>query len=179
MGARARFAPYLLADEKLKWVGRPGQGLAVTAIDALLIPFSIFWCGFIVVWIYIAAQHSLEFALFAIPFVLMGLFLLIGRFLIDAWMRSNIFYAVTDQRALVLRGVFGTSVSSYDVGPGQNMHLKLSEKSIGTIVFGETSPFAGFGNFDLSKLYLSASAKNKFFRIENVQHVYKLLIENK
>jgi hypothetical protein len=39
----------LQPGEQLLWSGRPPRGLILHAYDAFLIPFSIFWMGFVIV----------------------------------------------------------------------------------------------------------------------------------
>ena len=93
------FAGHLLAGEKVLWSGRPRQGLMLTPRDALMIPFSLVWGGFAIFWetAVVSSKASLFMALFGIPFVVIGLFLIFGRLPFDAWLRSRIHYALTDR----------------------------------------------------------------------------------
>jgi hypothetical protein len=49
--------------------------------------------------------------LWGIPFVLIGLYLIFGRFLVDASQRDNTYYGVTDRRAIIVTGLFDRSLS--------------------------------------------------------------------
>src|ERR1700755_2988864 len=102
----------LLPGERILWAGAPPSGLLLTGRDGYQIPFSLVWCGFIVFWMWGATApvrlHPSNnpmwfFPLFGLPFVLVGLYMIAGRFVIDAWIRGRTSYAVTNQRVLVLR----------------------------------------------------------------------------
>jgi hypothetical protein len=116
----AALQPYLLPGERIAWTGRPGQGVRLRAADAFLIPFSLLWGGFAIFWeataigfAFRAGEGITSFmALWGIPFVMVGLYLIFGRFFVDAHVRARTFYAVTDRRVLVLRRVFGERLLS-------------------------------------------------------------------
>src|SRR5215211_2048824 len=84
-------------DERLLWFGGPRKGLRLQAADLFVIPFSLFWCGFALFWESMAIFSGGPFfmALFGIPFVLIGLYMVIGRFIVDAGLRERTFYGVT------------------------------------------------------------------------------------
>jgi hypothetical protein len=46
------------------------------------------------------------------PFVLVGIYLIFGRFLVEAKQGERTFYGVTDERVLVVAGLFGRKVQS-------------------------------------------------------------------
>ena len=94
---------YLTKGESLKWSGVPRQGLVFRPSDALMVPFSVFWAGFAVFWEASVLKDGAPtfFALWGIPFVLMGLYITVGRFFHDAMRRAKIEYGVTDQRIII------------------------------------------------------------------------------
>ena len=94
----------LQPGEYVLWEGSPRKGIRLQKSDAVLIPFSLFWCGFAGFWEYtvIAGGGPLIMALFGIPFILVGLYLLFGRFVSRARSLSSTHYVVTDQRLLFL-----------------------------------------------------------------------------
>lgn len=79
--AERQLAPYLLPGETLLWTGRPDPAKHVGASDILAVPFSVLWCGFAIFWtISAVAGTSPRCALFGLPFVVLGLYFVFGRF---------------------------------------------------------------------------------------------------
>lgn len=75
--------------------------------DALLIPFSLMWGGFAIFWeaSVLSNQHARDgvlFPIWGVPFVLIGLYLIIGRFFVRRWALRNTVYALTNRRAVSL-----------------------------------------------------------------------------
>ena len=68
--------------ESLLWTGQPKGGIVIRAGDAFMIPFSLMWAGFAFFWEFSVIQSGAPFffKLWGIPFVLIGLYIVIGRF---------------------------------------------------------------------------------------------------
>jgi hypothetical protein len=92
-------------DEHLLWAGRPDPSVHFTSADGYLIPFSILWGGFAISWETAAiVSRAGLFVLFDLPFVAMGLYITIGRFLYKARQKRKTLYVLTNRRAIVLVG---------------------------------------------------------------------------
>ncbi len=104
--ARRQLAPYLLPNETLLWAGRPDPAKHFGASDVFLVPFSLLWGGFAIFWLVAALIRGapVPFALFGLPFVAVGLYLIFGRFIYKANRKRQTVYGLTAGRALVAVG---------------------------------------------------------------------------
>lgn len=88
------------------WVGQPDPRVRFTGADAFLVPFSILWGGFTISWEIMAITTAGQpfFVLWGIPFVLVGLYFIFGRFIFKKRRKLVTAYALTDRRAIVCVG---------------------------------------------------------------------------
>ncbi len=164
----------VLPGERILWSGRPAQGFLFTGRDALLIPFSLVWGGFAVFWeTKVLTQPNVTplFALWGVPFVLIALYLVAGRFVLDAWIRSGMDYAVTNRRILISRsGPFGKFTAvSLDRLPDAS--ISESAGGRGTIRFGEPAPLWGRRN-SFASWTPSLDPTPQFIGIEDARNVF-------
>jgi len=149
-GDDGHFSTRLLDGERILWTGAPAKGLLLTPRDWLLIPFSLVWGSFVVFWeSKVVAQKSvpLFFILWGVPFVLIGIFFIVGRFIADAWLRGRTQYALTNQRILIERsGAFAKFAALYlDRLP--DVQLTSGANGRGTLRFGPQAPILGRNGF--------------------------------
>lgn len=87
----------LMPEEKVVWSGAPG--IKFQSKDLVLIPFSLLWTGFAVFWeaTVIRGRAPALFALWGIPFVLVGAYITVGRFFFDSYLRSRSRYFLTNR----------------------------------------------------------------------------------
>src|SRR4051794_39501741 len=105
----------LEAGERLLWSGRPRTGFRLASADVFIIPISALWCAFAVFWTERALKMAAPvFACFGLVFVAGGLYFVFGRFVTDAVRRRNTFYGLTEQRAIIVSGVFARQVKTLD-----------------------------------------------------------------
>jgi hypothetical protein len=139
-----------------------------------MIPFSLLWGGFAVFWETSAfVDHTpLFFRLWGVPFVLVGLYFIIGRFFVDAWVRGRTSYAVTDRRVLMLRNVFSEQLIAANLDC--EMRLRKERDGRGTIEFGpQISAFAR--NRSWSSMTPALADSVTFIGIDDVMGVYRLV----
>lgn len=131
------------SNERLLWTGRPRLGLLLRSSDAIFIPFSLMWGGFAIFWevSVIVAGAPVFFVLWGIPFVLVGLYLIFGRFWVDARERAKAYYGVTNERVLIISGLFRRTVKSLNIDTLTDVSLIEKGDGSGTIALGPTNPW--------------------------------------
>jgi hypothetical protein len=182
---------YLDPGENLLWSGQPKQGVRLQAADVFMIPFSLLWGGFAFFWEASVLgltpptnRHhlpnsgvSLFMSLWGIPFCLVGIYIIFGRFFLDAFARSKTWYGITNKRVLVLKSGFTSQLNSIDYVNLTNLNLVERKDNSGDILFDMPSPFsawAGTGwpqsrRYQTPGFYLLPSARQVYNRIREIQ----------
>jgi len=144
--AELELSRHLDSGESLIWSGRPRQGLLLRGSDAFMIPFSLLWGGFAIFWEASVLEQGAPFffGLFGVPFVLIGLYFIIGRFLVDSRVRAKTFYGVTDRRVIIVSGLVSRSTNSLPLRTLHDISLRERSDGRGTILFGRPHPFAAW-----------------------------------
>ena len=103
----------LLSGETLYWAGMPNPNKIFHSDDWTSIPFSLLWGGFAIFWeggvigywVNTSRAHPAPFffVLWGIPFVLIGQYMIWGRFVYDAWLKRRTYYAVSNRRVLLVQ----------------------------------------------------------------------------
>jgi len=174
------------SNERLLWSGRPIQGIVFRGSDAFMIPFSLLWGGFAIFWEFMALSIpskeaglvGLIFPIFGIPFVLAGLYMIFGRFIVDAKKRAKTYYGLTDQRIIILSGLFGRKIKSLNIKTLSDISLTEKADGKGTILFGQDNPrsswfgggwFPGMSGSQTPRFEMIEDAKLIYNRIRNAQ----------
>jgi hypothetical protein len=99
---------------------------------------------------------------------LIGLYLIAGRFVFDAWIRRKTRYALTNRRILIARsGRFGT-FTAVGLDRVPDVQLKASGNGRGTIHFGSPAP-----NWARAAVWTPAlETTPQFMEIDNAQAVF-------
>ncbi len=170
----------LTGGERLVWSGRPRGGIRFRGADIFFVPFSLIWCSFAIFWEVMAsaptaAGHgrpgnvAFVFPIFGVPFVLVGLYFVFGRFLADARMRAKTCYGVTNERIVIVSQFFGKRVKSLNLRTLNDITLSERGDGSGVITFGPTQPY---GRWAASWPGAGQYASPSFDFIENAKEVY-------
>lgn len=169
------FSGRLLPGEQLVWSGSPAAGVIFTSRDAFLIPFSALWLGFVVFWIVgVLASGGGAFALFGVIFLVAGVFLTIGRFALDAWLRGGTSYGLTDRRILILRKRPFVDFTSIELDRLPQVRISERANGTGTIRFGQPASLFGPGA-GLSMWTPSLDPVPQFLAIPEARKVFDLV----
>jgi hypothetical protein len=176
----------LMPGENIYWAGMPNPSVIFHSDDWASIPFSIAWTGFFVFWEAQAfgfraktsrpAGNDIFMVLWGIPFLVMGNYMVWGRFLFDAWAKRRTYYAVTNRRVLVLQEAWKrkTSTVFLEAIP----QIQREGTTTGTLWFGLKYPVVaarGRKTRDMSRF--SIGEVPVFADIENVDSVHRLIID--
>jgi len=144
--AHQEIARQLESGESLIWADRPRQGLVLRGGDAFLIPFSLVWFSFAVFWEFtvLSSGAPVFMSLWGVPFVLIGLYFVTGRFLVDARVRANTYYGLTSRRAIILSGLLRRTVTSISLRTLNEISVTERADRSGSIVLGRAHPFASW-----------------------------------
>lgn len=132
-----RLEPFLRPGERLQWAGRPDSGVRFAQADIFMVPFSLLWGGFAIAWetVVITSGSPVYFALFGIPFVVMGLYFIFGRFIYKKRRKRTTVYGLTDSRAIVSTGegsfqdspLKGTSIATKRTRDGRHVSVTFGK----------------------------------------------------
>jgi hypothetical protein len=159
--------------ERQLWAGVPRLGLTLGPNDLVVVPFSLLWGGFAIFWEW-GVFHSgapFFFRLWGVPFVLLGLYMIFGRFFYDAYRRARTTYAVTSDRIIIQNG---GSVRSIQIRTLGEVMLRESADGSGTIAFG---PLPTGMKLALPLTRPGTESIPMFEMIPNARQVYDLIRE--
>jgi hypothetical protein len=166
----------LAPNERLLWAGQPLQGLLLRTADVYLIPFSLLWGGFAIFWVtsVISSGAPFFFMTWGIPFVLAGLYMIVGRFFVDARQRSKAYYGVTTERIIIVSGLFSRKVKSLNLRTLTDVSVDENSDGSGTITFGATNP-TSWWHSDLSFQGWGQQSTPSFESISEAKKVYDII----
>jgi hypothetical protein len=179
----ARLQTALVPGERVIWWGRPDPAVNFGTKDLFLIPFSLMWGGFAIFWEYNALTLEAPgfFRLWGIPFVIIGLFMIFGRFFWKRFNKRRTLYALTESRAIVVRGsateelpLFGQPIASTPSARGTHLSVRIGR--------GDASLFNNSWNADIyantgMDFFARTSGVIRFFDVADVVGLSQAIAE--
>lgn len=169
------FQKELNPNENLLWYGKPKQGILLRASDKTQIPFSILWAGFAFFYEYNALTKTddLFHQLWGVPFVIIGIHMLIGRFFYDSYQRKFTDYAVTNERIIIATGNHNKSFKSILLKNLPQLQFISHEDTYGTIIFDDNDVFSKF----FMQFPYQKDTTPKFEYVKNCDEPYRIIKE--
>ncbi len=179
----------LLPGESVLWSGKPNLSVILHASDWGMIPFSLVWAGFTLFWEAGVSgigpwqgklDANLFMTLWGAMFVVIGQYMVWGRFVYAAWKKTKVVYVVTNRRAVtVVRGPGAKSISTFLNGISL-LGKDIRADGIGTIRFGAPGPLfnnrRGGRKQTMDGLFLGEDFP-VFVDINGASEVFKLVSE--
>jgi len=173
----------LSSGERLLWSGQPRRGLRLRSSDAVVIPCSLLWCGFAIFWeaSVVTKGAPFFFMLWGIPFILVGLYIVFGRFFLDARTRGRTFYGITSERIIIVSGLFSRQTKTLQLRTLSDISLTERSDRSGSITFGPQHPMAqrlpsgwpGVGQYGAPAFDMIERAKEIYDLIRETQRTAK------
>ena len=183
--AAQKIQPELMSGESIYWAGIPDPRVIFHSDDWSAIPFSLVWTGSFVFWeaqalgVWGKALRSggnTFMALWGIPFLVIGNYMVWGRFLADAWLKRRTYYAVTNRRVLVLQE--GCERKSSTTFLEAIPKIDREGTAMGTLWFGPKYPVvAAKGRKTRAMSRFSVGDVPVFADIDDVDAVYRLIMD--
>jgi len=147
---------------------------------AYMIPFSLLWGGFAIFWeasvLRISGPNAVFMSLWGIPFVLIGLYMIVGRFFVDARIRAKTFYGFSNRRAIIISGLFSRTITSLSLRTLTDVSLQERPDRTGTILLGRPQPYSSWSS-GMRWPGMSQYSTPAFEMVPNAKAVYDQLLE--
>lgn len=172
------FQAELTGLEKILWTGRSWPKLSWGIGLWFMVPFGILILAFGIVFILgtsglISPGHKVTplaiVGLAALPALRIGYYFAVHPFISHYWLLPNTYYAITDQRILLLCTVPNKSFESILLDNVANISKIISEDGMGSLAF--TSKSTGDREGPIKEIFLT------FENIPDADSVYKLIRE--
>ena len=99
--------------------------------------------------------------------------MIVGRFFFDSAQRSKTYYALTNERAIIISGVFSQNTKMLHLKKLSEINISTKANGRGTITFGASHPmawmYAGSGMPNMGRYQIAPS----FDMIEDAKTVYQ------
>lgn len=162
------FESFIGMDEYILWSGKPSRIHLFNGQDLIMIPFALFWLSFSLFWEWqvIQSRQSIILCVWGIPFVMIGVYLLLIRPFYQASVTRRTYYAITNKQLMIKQG---EKISFYTASQLPPFSLKVHRDGTGSLYFYETYYRNGRSrtySFGLKYIEDYAGAQNALRRLQ-------------
>jgi hypothetical protein len=152
--------------ERIIWQGRPDGAVTLKPRNILLLMFGLFFAGFALFWMVMAAQAGGFFWVFGLLHFSVGMGLVFAALYWGAYLRRRTWYTLTNRRALIARDlpVLGKKLKSWPITEGATLALIPGPPD--TVVFAQKTRRGKNSTYQVPV---------SFERIEDGRKVYRLM----
>jgi hypothetical protein len=125
-------------DEKIIWQGRPDGVVTLRARNIMMLIFGVFFAGFALFWMIMAAQSGGGFWMFGLIHFSVGVGIIYTAVFWGAFQRRRSWYTLTDTRAIIASDlpIIGKRLKSWPITA--ESILELEQGPPDTVNFAET-----------------------------------------
>jgi hypothetical protein len=159
----------------LLWHGQPKRGLYLRPNDAIFIPASLVWGGtfaYIVLSEGAALLSNPPFIPLFMWLFALALYMIVGRFWVEAYQRSKTCYGLTNKRVIFLGGLFSTVKRSIPLHFLSNVSIREKGDGSGTIILG---PMTTCYRWHISAPPLGNFVYPSFESIDDARFVHEMI----
>jgi len=154
------------AGERILWQGRPDGAVTLRGRNIMGLIFGLFFAGFALFWMVMAAQAGGGFWMFGLIHFSVGLGVIFSAVFWGAFKRRRSWYTLTDRRAIIASDLplIGKRLKSWPITP--ESVLELQQGPPDTVNFAEKTKRSKNGSYQVSI---------GFERVENGREVFRLM----
>ncbi len=130
------------AEETIIWQGQSEPKKMIAYGDAMYIPFSLMWLGFVIIWEYstVAYHYPWVFHFFGVPMVVIGLYMAFGRFVFKRYKKKHSNYILTNKRAIEAYDVAWLGYKEKSLKDVGRMVRFVEKDGYGCLIFDDINP---------------------------------------
>jgi hypothetical protein len=169
------------SSEQLLWFGRPRQGLIFRSSDIWGIPLTLLYLCFLAalshhLWSTASEEFiDLYIIVLAGVFIIFGLYLVIGRFFVDLLQRKKISYGITNERIVIVSGVFSQETNFVNLEGLAEIDIVEDSNGFGTIIFGRDKMDDSYNKWLWEEDRIPVIRAPKFRDIPNAKNVHEII----
>lgn len=151
--------------EDIIWQGRPDGAVTLKARNVMMLVFGIFFAGFALFWMTMAAQSGGGFWMFGLIHFSVGLGIIFAALFWGAYRRRRSWYTLTSNRALIATGLplLGKKLESWPITA--DSVLELTQGPPDTVNFAEKTKNGNSGTYQVPIGFERIDDGRKVFRM--------------